>query len=318
MDALSTLWTRNVTRHAVCTFLPDILKEHQPSLLGTHIALIPRLDVSGLDYIRALGWELRSYASPGDIQGVIVLDPQGLPQIMRLLTNLMRDGCIIVPLNPDWVVAEDVRKADAMYCARQTTAAANYAARCNLRGHFLEFGTFWGRSFFPSFFQLRHWLKGDFYAFDSFEGLSKPLPDETEATAGDFIQGTYNCNLTSFEAIADLVAIDRKRLKIVPGYFENSLKADAAHDLGLSPRSVSICYIDCDIREPTEQVLNFVSELLEDGALIYFDDWRLCRASPHFGERAAALAWLERNPNFELIEFASTRWQNQWFIFQRK
>jgi hypothetical protein len=70
-------------------------------------------------------------------------------------------------------------------------------------------------------------------------------------------------------------------------------------------------------RQPTEQVLGFISSLLETGALIYFDDWRLCRASRTVGESAAALTWLQAKPDFELIEFDRDSWQSQWFIFQR-
>jgi hypothetical protein len=75
--------------------------------------------------------------------------------------------------------------------------------------------------------------------------------------------------------------------------------------------------IDCDIKEPTEQALRFITPLLEPGALIYFDDWRLTRASAEVGERAAALDWLKANPTFELIELYRDLWQHQWFIFQR-
>ena len=51
------------------------------------------------------------------------------------------------------------------------------------------------------------------------------------------------------------------------------------------------------------------------GALLYFDDWRLCRASPEVGERAAALAWRRDNPSIDLIELHRDHWQHQWFIF---
>jgi hypothetical protein len=86
----------------------------------------------------------------------------------------------------------------------------------------------------------------------------------------------------------------------------------------LEAGSVSVCYIDCDLKEPTMQALNFVGPLLEPGALLYFDDWRLCRGSRQVGERAAALEWLDSNPDIELVEFDREVWQHQWFIFQRR
>jgi hypothetical protein len=82
--------------------------------------------------------------------------------------------------------------------------------------------------------------------------------------------------------------------------------------------AVSVCVVDCDLRQPTEEVLRFITPLLEPGALIYFDDWRLTRASSLVGERAAALEWLASNPQIELIEFNRDFWQHQWFIYQRR
>ena len=84
------------------------------------------------------------------------------------------------------------------------------------------------------------------------------------------------------------------------------------------PGSVSVCVIDCDLYEPTLQALEFVTPLLEQGGLIYFDDWRLCRASAEVGERGAALTWLARHPEFELVELHRELWQHQWYILQRR
>ena len=190
-------------------------------------------------------------------------------------------------------------------------------ARSGLKGHYLEFGTFWGRAFFPAYFQLRHLLNGKFYAFDSFSGLSRPQPEEIAYSAGDFQENAYAYNLPSFRALSEYLGVDPGTLEIVPGFYADTLDARAAVDYGLKPDSVSVCVIDCDLYEPTRSVLEFVTPLLEPGALLYFDDWRLCRASNRVGERAAALDWLGRNPQFELIELYQHHWQNQWFIFQK-
>ena len=40
-----------------------------------------------------------------------------------------------------------------------------------MKGHYLEFGTFWGQSFFRAYHYLKGWIEGGFYAFDSFAGL---------------------------------------------------------------------------------------------------------------------------------------------------
>ena len=255
---------------------------------------------------------------PPEIDGLIIVDAEGFRALMRRLEPLARRGCLILPALSDWVVPRSLREGDAMHTAWNTTAAANYLARCNLKGHYLEFGAFWGASFFPNYFRFRHWLRGSFFAWDSFRGLSAPHPDETRFTGGDFQAGAYCSNDRSFAALADLLGMPQDRLSIIPGFFEKTLQGVSPSTYNLEAGSVSVCYIDCDLKEPTTQALNFAGPLLEPGALLYFDDWRLCRGSRQVGERAAALEWLDNNPDIELVEFDREAWQNQWFIFQRR
>lgn len=282
------------------------------------IALVPAIDDYSRKRLQRQGWLIYSLSDvPIEVNGIIVVDSGNFHSLMRKLEPLARRDALILPLHPDWISPEVLRNSDHMYAAWETSAAANYVARCNLKGHYLEFGTFWGASFFPNYFRFRHWLKGSFFAFDSFRGLSEPEPNETHFTGGDFQRGAYCANERSFRALSDLVSMPSDRLQIVPGFFEKSLAGVDPERYQLTPESVSVCYIDCDLKAPTDQVLDFVTPLLENGALVYFDDWRLCRASRAVGERAAALDWLARNRDFELIEFHRDTWQHQWFIFQR-
>lgn len=252
------------------------------------------------------------------IDAVIVLDRDWFPLIMRAIEPLMRRDIIVIPADPAWIVSRQMRNLSSDKAAWTTGTDVNYVARSGLRGHYLEFGTFWGRSFFPAFYRHRHWLQGRFYAFDSFAGLSTPASEETEFTAGDFRKGTYHCNLRSFNALSRFVDMPPERLVIIPGFYDQVIANKDPSAYGITPESVSVCSIDCDLFEPTRLALDFVLPALEPGALLYFDDWRLCRASPKTGERAAALDWLERNPSIELIELHRETWQHQWFIFQRR
>ena len=267
--------------------------------------------------LRAAGWQLASLADiPADIDCLIVIDAKNYPSFMRAAEPLSRRGMLVVPATPDALVEPALRQFDAMESAWQTSADANYVARCALKGHYLEFGTWYGRSFLTNYFRYRHWLRGTFYGFDSFAGLSTPLALEG-TYIGDFSEGAYCCNLQSFEANLAVAEVPSARVRLVPGFYGETLQ-QPPFTYGLEPESVSVCVIDCDLREPTEQVLTFVTPLLEPGALIYFDDWRLTRGSAVVGERAAALAWLASNPEIELIEFHRDTWQHQWFIYQRR
>lgn len=227
------------------------------------------------------------------------------------LRNVLMAPADITPIVPDRI--RNISKFDAI----RESPVVEYVECSGLRGHYAEFGTFWGRLFFHHYHLLRGWLQGQFLAFDSFAGLSQPLPDETRFTRGEFKPSSYAYNHDSFRLLSHIAGVDPARLVTVPGFYSQSLVGNNPAEYGLTPESISVCAIDCDLLEPTRQVLDFITPLLEPGALIYFDDWRLCRASPHVGERAAALAWLRDHPGFELVEFHRERWAHQWFIFQK-
>lgn len=248
------------------------------------------------------------------IDTIIIVDQSNFSWILRLIEQVIQRDLLVLPADPTWVVQSSIASLTQQTAWRESVPV-EYVARSGLSGHYLEFGTFWGRSFFPAYFRFRHWLKGDFYAFDSFQGLPKPKELETITTGGDFREHTYNFGLNSFMALSEMLEVDQERLKVVPGFYAETLVGQPPSLYGLEPGSVSVCVIDCDLYESTAQVLEFVTPLLEPGGLIYFDDWRLCRASREVGERAAALDWMKANPTIELVEIYQDHWQNQWFIF---
>jgi len=262
-------------------------------------------------------WSLPTAVAAACLDAIIIVHGERMAWILRWLEPLLHSDLLVLPADPEWIVPAPVR-ALTREQALQQFIPVEYVARSGLTGHYLEFGTFWGRSFFPAFWQFRHWLSGQFYGFDSFEGLSSPLADETHFTGGDFRKGTYNFNVKSFRALAELLGMDADRLRVVPGFYCDSLVGVNPARYGLEPESVSVCIIDCDLLEPTRQVLDFVEPLLQPGCLLYFDDWRLCRASPTVGERAAAFQWVAEKPRLELVELYQSHWQNQYFIFNRR
>lgn len=248
---------------------------------------------------------------------ILIIDRDNLAWILRCLEKVVERNVLVLPGNKEWVVSASLAQLTPEQ-AMGKSVPAEYLVRSGLSGHYLEFGTYWGRWFFQAYYLFRHILKGNFYAMDSFHGLSRPEERETLYTAGDYRVQTYNYNIRSFKALARLVGMPEERLRVVPGFYSDTLVGHSPSEYGLEPQSVSVCIIDCDLYEPTRQALDFVTPLMEPGSLICFDDWRLCRASPVVGERAAALAWLRDNPDLELVELDRIHWQHQWFIFNRR
>jgi hypothetical protein len=196
-----------------------------------------------------------------------------------------------------------------------------YVSRNNLRGSYAEFGTWFGRSFYRSYLQFADQLDGEFWAFDSFGGLPVTRPEEAENTKGDFTEGRYFCNESSFRAIGQMTFPDDKRLndrvKLVKGFYDQTLDGHTIADYGIKEKSISYCSIDCDLFDATLSVLRFIAPALQDGCLMYLDDYRMARAAKEASLYHAVKIWLAENPSFELIELHRDHWQHQYMIFNR-
>jgi len=196
-----------------------------------------------------------------------------------------------------------------------------YARRSGLKGGYAEFGTWFGRSFNRNFMHFKDLFEGDFYAFDSFGGLPKPREAEEVYSANDFIEGRYFCNEASFRAISrfsfpDIPDFD-DRIKITKGFYSDSLDGHTIADYGIKERSISFCVIDCDLYDATLSVLNFITPALEDGCILYLDDYRLGRAARQASEYHAMKEWLRDNPSFDVLDLHREHWQHQYLIFNR-
>ena len=71
-------------------------------------------------------------------------------------------------------------------------------------------------------------------------------------------------------------------------------------------------------KRSAKQVLNGVAPILQDGALILFDDWFMYRGSPKKGEARAFNEFLEEHPEWEAIHYQSYSVFCNSFILHRK
>ena len=157
-------------------------------------------------------------------------------------------------------------------------------------GHIMEFGSFQGYSariirdelWRTRMWEPRQWRKR-IYACDSFEGL----PESYEHLPA----GTFKTRVPRLTGI-----------RIVKGYFENSLTADLATEVG----RVSLAHIDADLYNSTVTVLNWLTPLLRPGSLLLFDEFlgedpAEARAFVEWSERTGIqtmlLALLSREPS---------------------
>jgi hypothetical protein len=105
---------------------------------------------------------------------------------------------------------------------------------------------------------------------------------------------------------------DLSRVHVVQGWFCDSLAKDNPGIENLD--SVAIAWIDCDLYESTIPVLEFLNTRVQNGSLIFFDDWFCFKGRPDCGEQRACKEWLQQNPNIQLIDYVIFGWRGKSFI----
>ena len=169
----------------------------------------------------------------------------------------------------------------------------------SLLGDYLEFGCAAGASLIHIYQQAAPrmpWMR--FFAFDSFQGLPKPEGIDAD---GEAREGLFACDEPTFIANLRQAGVDLTRVVTVPGWYRNTLTNDVKRSREL--RLASIVYIDCDLYSSALEALTFVSDLVETGTVLIFDEWFTAKGDPDRGEPRACAEWLARNPDIALQEW---------------
>ena len=170
-------------------------------------------------------------------------------------------------------------------------------------GDYLEFGVYNGTSLLTAFRQtaameLSHMR---LFGFDSFEGLP---PEAADDDGGKWAPGAWSCDLPFTRAVLESEGVDWRRVTLVPGWFSQTCTAETARRHHITKASVIM--IDCDIYSSAQQALRFCAPLIQDVALIMFDDWHAGQlAEKNLGEKKAFEEFLADWPCFSAERFES-------------
>lgn len=172
----------------------------------------------------------------------------------------------------------------------------------SLLGDYLEFGCFEGNTFVHAYKRaapLMPWMR--FWAIDSFQGLPEPTGQDKD---GEFWQGQFACDQETFLKNLSNAGVDFNRIVCVPGWFHETLTPELKRQKNL--KIASIVYVDCDLYNSAVSVLNYITDIVETGSVIMFDDWFCFKGDPEKGVRRACSEWLSANPDILL---------NDWYLF---
>lgn len=181
-------------------------------------------------------------------------------------------------------------------------------------GDYLEFGVYRGQSFkFAYHLARQHQLDMHFYAFDSFEGL--PKLDPTDQVIEHFYEGQYACSEDEFKQILINAQVDLQQVTTIPGFYDQSLTPQLKTSLPV--QRAAVAWVDCDLYTSTVPVLDFLTDYLDNGSVIIFDDWFSFGGDPRAGELRATREWLVRHPEITLLPYHTFGVSGQSFLVQR-
>jgi hypothetical protein len=155
----------------------------------------------------------------------------------------------------------------------------------------------------------------NFYAFDSFEGLPEIKGVDSKGF-NHFKKSDYSCNLNDFIKNLRKRKVNLSKVEIIPGWFNQTLNQKTKERLKI--KKVAIIWVDCDLYESTQSVLEFIKDYIQDGTIIIFDDWFCFRANPQRGEQRAFKEWLKKNKRLNAIEFHKFSWHGISFIINKQ
>lgn len=190
---------------------------------------------------------------------------------------------------------------------RMLHTAFGYVANEGVTGDYAEFGVCEGHTFLEAWLASRHYKLENmqFHAYDSFAGLPEPTGVDSQ---GPFEAGQYARPRSTFDEITQEVEADR--VTVTEGFFDDVLPAAERH-------RIAVAWIDCDLYQSTVPVLDFLTDQLQDGSVLIFDDWFCFHGRPDRGERRACQEWLAAHPSVRLVEYRDFHWAGQSFIVNR-
>ena len=191
--------------------------------------------------------------------------------------------------------------------------AMQFVSASKLKGDYLEFGVYKGKTFAGAYHlaQAFNLDSMHFYAFDSFSGLPE-IAGIDAAGFKHFEKNEYSCDLRNFTNNIYGLGVDKNKVHITTGWFDKVLNENTMKKLPLE--KASVIWIDSDLYESAVPVLNFITDYLQNGTLIIFDDWFCFRGDPEKGEQKAFKEWLENNPQIKVSHYQKFNWQGNSFI----
>lgn len=209
------------------------------------------------------------------------------------------------------------RKARRVY-GEAFSRALDFLKYNQIEGDIAEFGSYHGFTARTIAEKARKcgW-KGNLHLFDSFEGFPEIVASvDRECYEVSRLKVWNEDSFKAGDAVPYQIArvlsriLNRERVHIHQGYFEEVF---LPHTL---ERKLILAHIDCDLYQSAKFVLEMLvqCDLLEDGAVLMFDDFNCGRANPAYGERRAFAEVFDASACSHFFNYG---WHGAAFVFHK-
>ena len=157
----------------------------------------------------------------------------------------------------------------------------------------------------------RHFDDMRFVAFDSFEGLPEPT---SQADVPGYFAGALRTSEEAFRRLIGAHGVYVDRCEVVKGLFQTSLTRRLQQRWRSAGRKLAMACIDCDLYESAVPVFRFIEPFLQEGSLIYIDDWFAGYKGSPLKTIARAFHKFERASRFRFAPHVQVGWWGRSFI----
>ena len=167
-----------------------------------------------------------------------------------------------------------------------------------LLGDYLEFGVYNGTSLTCMFRALEALRLPEvrLFGFDSFEG--QPADEEGHWGPG----GRFSCDMPTTRRVLARENVDLSRVTLIKGFYNESLTDAVIKQHAIEKASVIM--VDCDLYRSAVDCLAFSDRLIQDEAIVCFDDWHGL-AERNMGEKRAFDEFLADRPQLVATRFGT-------------
>jgi hypothetical protein len=178
---------------------------------------------------------------------------------------------------------------------------------------YYEFGCFGANTFRMALTEAKkHGLDSmKFFAFDSFEGL--PSTDQ-EGLPLAWGPGEMAMGEAEFWSAIKGHGLYLDQITTIKGFYADSLTKSLQQELVASGRKIALANIDCDLRISAEPIFDFIEPLLQEGSIIYLDEYFIGDGGSPVKGVGGAFHEYEKISSFSFLPFLNVGWWGKSFI----